>query len=292
VTAREDRGDYILERFQFHNGVDTLVPGLLMIPKGVKLPAPTIVALHHYGSNKENVLINPLQSNPRVNDHVGTLLVKRGYIVAAIDAYFHGERIGRGPAGKTSNASQQEWELFKLNMWLGRNLWGMMIRDEQCLLDYLETRPEVDKKRIGATGMSMGCVRAQWLAALDDRIQVVVGVACFVHYTELIARGLKPHSIYFYVPGILKHFDTEALHALIAPRPHLELAGDHDDLAPLDGIEVLERKVAQIYRLYGKEENFRSVVYQNTGHEYLPEMKAQMLAWFEKYLPPNERVEP
>ena len=286
VTAKEDRGDYILERFEFHNGVDTIVPGLLLIPKGVKLPAPTIVALHHYGSSKEDVLINPEHSRPQVNDHIGTLLVKRGYVVAAIDNYFHGQRLGLGPAGKTANAGQQELDLFKLNLWLGRNLWGLMIRDEQCLLDYLETRPEVDKRRIGATGMSMGCARAHCLAALDDRIRVVVGVACFTRYTELIAHaGLKEHAIYFYVPGVLKHFDTEALHALIAPRPHLELTGARDNKAPLDGIEVLEKKLGQLYRLYEKEQNFRSVVYQNTGHEYLPEMKAEMLAWFEKHLP-------
>ena len=62
-------------------------------------------------------------------------------------------------------------------LWQGRTLWGMMLRDEQCLLDYLATRPEVDMTRVGATGMSMGCTRAWWLAAIDDRIRVVVGVA-------------------------------------------------------------------------------------------------------------------
>jgi hypothetical protein len=161
----------------------------------------------------------------------------------------------------------------------------MMVRDEQCLLDYLETRPEVDRRRIGATGMSMGCARAGWLAALDDRIRVVAGVACFTRYTELIAHGLRNHSIYFFTPGVLRHFDTEALHALIAPRPHLELCGDCDGTEPLDGIEVLERKVGEVYRLYGQTAAFRTVVYQHTGHEYLPEMKTEVLAWFERHLP-------
>ena len=285
VTAREDKGDFILERFEFYNGVDTVVPGLLMIPKGVRLPAPTVVALHHYGSSAADVLLNPEQSRPKVNDYVGGPLVKRGYVVAAIDSYFHGDRAGRGPAGQTANAAQQELDLFKLDLWLGRNLWGMMVRDEQCLLDYLETRPEVDKSRIGVTGMSMGCALAQWLAALDDRVRVVACVSCFTHYAELIAHGgLKEHSIYLYVPGVLQHFDTEALHALIAPRPHLELTGANDAKAPLDGVEVLERKLGQFYRLYGRGRNFRSVVYQNTGHEYLPEMKTEVLAWFDKYL--------
>jgi len=48
---------------------------------------------------------------------------------------------------------------------------------------------------------------------------------------------------------------------------------------------VLEKKLAAVYGLYGQAARFRSIVYRNTGHEYLPEMKAEMLAWFEKHLP-------
>jgi len=132
----------------------------------------------------------------------------------------------------------------------------------------------------------MGCTRAWWTAAIDDRIQAVVGVACFTRYTELIAHGnLRKHGIYYFVPGVLQHFDTEAIHALIAPRPHLELSGDQDGGAPTDGIEVLEKKLGALYGLYGKGENFRSVIYKGTGHEYLPEMRDAMVAWFEKHLP-------
>ena len=88
------------------------------------------------------------------------------------------------------------------------------------------------------------------------------------------------------MPGVLKHFDTEAIYALVAPRPMLELSGDQDGGAPTDGIVVLEKKLGAVYRLYGKPDNFRSVIYKETGHEYLPEMKAEMLAWFERYLAP------
>jgi dienelactone hydrolase len=211
--------------------------------------------------------------------------VKHGYIVAAIDSYFHGERIGKGPAGTTENKGGQEMTLSKLNLWLGRSLWGMQLRDEQCLLDYLETRDDIDMNRLGVTGMSMGCTRSWWLAAIDERPRAVVGVACFTRYTELIAHGyMRYHGIYYFVPGILQHFDTEAIHALIAPRPHLELSGDQDPGAPTDGIETLERILADVYKLYGKPEHFRSVVYAKTGHEYLPEMREEMVAWFGKHL--------
>ncbi|GAC1447909.1 MAG: alpha/beta hydrolase [Isosphaeraceae bacterium] len=282
VVSRQERDGYTLERLRFHNGVDAIVTGLLLVPKGQGAgPAPAIVALHGHGSSKENVL-----TNEKNHECVGPALARKGYVVAAIDSYFCGERTGHGPGGKLDNEQGEEASLFKLNLWLGRTLWGMMLRDEQCLIDYLQTRPEVDRQRIGATGMSMGCTRSWWLAAIDDRVKTIVGVACFTRYTELIAHGnLRKHGIYYFVPGVLAHFDTEAIYSLVPPRPMLMLSGDQDGGAPTDGIETLEAKLATVYHALGAPGDFRSVVYEKTGHEYLPEMKQEMLAWFEKYLP-------
>jgi dienelactone hydrolase len=266
VVSREDRGDFILEHFEFHNG------------------APTVVGMHGHSGSKNDYLPKP--DNPL---SLGWMLVKKGFIVAAIDGYFNGDRIGKGPAGGRLDKGSypQEMSLFKLHLWQGRSLWGMMVRDEQCLIDYLETRPEVNKGRIGVTGMSMGCTRAWWVSALDDRVQAQVGVACFTRYTELIAHGnLRRHGIYYFVPEVFKHFDTEAIFALSAPRPMLQLSGDQDGGAPTDGVIMLEKKLAAVYGLYGKPENFRSVIYRDTGHEYLPEMREEMVAWFEKHLRP------
>ncbi|MGE3806631.1 MAG: alpha/beta hydrolase family protein [Gemmataceae bacterium] len=281
VVSREDKGDYILENIEFHNGVDMVVPGIILIPKNRVGKVPAIVGLHGHGSSK-----NSICTDAKSSQYIGPELVKKGYVVAAIDAYFNGDRIGKGPAGKLDNKSGQESSLFKLNLWLGRTLWGMMLRDEQCLLDYLETRPEVDKDRIGVTGMSMGCTRSWWLAAIDERVKALVGVACFTRYSELLAHGnLRKHGIYYFVPGVFKHFDAEAIYALSAPRPMLMLSGDQDGGAPTDGVVVLEKKLGQVYKLHGVPDNFRSVVYKDTGHEYLPEMHAEMVQWFEKYLP-------
>lgn len=282
VVSREDHGEYVLERFEFHNGADMVVPGLLAIPKNRTGPAPAIVGMHGHSGSKDEYRPNP--GNPL---SLGWMLVQKGFVVAAIDGYFNGDRIGKGPGGNNldKGAYPQELSLFKLHLWQGRSLWGMMVRDEQCLLDYLETRPEVDKSRLGVTGMSMGCTRGWWVSALDDRVKAQVGVACFTRYTDLIAHGnLRKHGIYYFVPGVFKHFDTEAIYALSAPRPMLQLSGDQDGGAPTDGVLTLEKKLDAVYRLYGKPENFRSVLYKDTGHEYLPEMRTEMVAWFEKHL--------
>jgi dienelactone hydrolase len=281
IVSREDKGDYTQERFEFHNGVDMVVPGILLLPKNRAGKVPAIIGLHGHGSSKESICTDAANSQL-----IGPLLAKKGYVVAAIDACFNGERVGKGPASTLDNAAGQEASLFKLYLWQGRTLWGMMLREEQCLIDYLETRPEIDKDRIAATGMSMGCTRSWWLAAIDERIKAIVGVACFTRYTELIAHGnLRKHGIYYFVPGVLANFDTEAIYALVAPRPMLMLSGDQDGGAPTDGIAVLEQKLGAVYHLYGKDDQFRSIVYKNTGHEYLLEMKEQMTQWFERYLP-------
>lgn len=283
VLSVEDCGTYTLERFEFHNGVDMDVPGILAIPKQRKGKVPVIIGMHGHSGSKNEYLPNAARDTA-----LGWLLVSHGYAVAAIDGYFNGERIGKGPNGKQDEAGGQESALFKLHLWQGRTLWGMMLRDEQCLLDYLATRTELDLSKVGATGMSMGCTRAWWLAAIDDRIHSIVGVACFTRYTELLAHR-SSHGIYYFVPGLLKHFDTEAIYALVAPRPMLMLSGDQDYNAPPDGVEILEKKLIPVYQLYGKPDSFRSVLYKNTGHEYLPEMRGEMIQWFQRTLPVANR---
>jgi dienelactone hydrolase len=279
VLKQEDHETYTVEHIEFYNGVDMAVPGILAIPKNLKGRAPVVIGMHGHSGSKEEYLPNPTREHSP-----GWMLVKNGYIVAAIDGYFNGERVGRGPRGKRDKADDQEMTLFKLHLWQGRTLWGMMLRDEQCLLDYLETRPEVDTTQIGATGMSMGCTRAWWLAAIDERVKAIVGVACFTRYSELLSHR-SSHGIYYFVPGLLQHFDSEAIYSMVAPRPMLMLSGDQDYNAPPDGIEILEKKIGAVYQLYGEPQNFRSVLYQNTGHEYLPEMHEEMIKWFQRALP-------
>jgi dienelactone hydrolase len=145
----------------------------------------------------------------------------------------------------------------------------------------------VDVKRIGATGMSMGSTRSWWLMAVDERVRCVVAVACLTRYQNLIAHGqLRQHGVYYFVFGLLKHFDIEGVLALNAPRPFLALTGELDAGSPADGIMVIEEKLGKIYAALGAKEAFRSVRYKHTGHVYTPAMRREMLAWFARWLSP------
>lgn len=283
-TISVDRkAGYTVEKFSFHNGVDSEVPGYIAIPEVRRGRLPAILTMHGHSSSKENMF-----GYEPTSQYVSELLATQGYVVLGIDNYFNGERKGKGPAGGNevmARGSDQELSLFKLNLWLGRTLWGMMLRDEQIALDYLVSRPEVDPARVGAQGMSMGSTRAWWLAAIDDRVRAVVGVACFTRYEDIIAtRNLSAHGIYYFVPGLLKQFDSEGVMALLAPRPFLALTGDRDAGSPPTGMAKLEKILNAVYKVQGKPEQFRSVIYPETGHVYTDDMKQKMVEWFDRYL--------
>ncbi len=282
VIAREVRQGYSMERVSIENGYDGGVSSLLLIPENVSGPRPAILWLHSSTPDKVQIII------PNTNggeEPLGEAFVRAGYVVMSPDAFWHGDRVGTGPAGNAETGREEQESLLKLNLWLGRTLWGMFVRDDQIALDYLCSRPEVDRSRIGTTGMSMGSTRAWWLTAVDDRISAVVGVACLTRYQNLIAHGqLRQHGVYYFVDGLLSQFDTEGVLALIAPRPYLALTGELDAGSPADGIRILENRVARVYGALKAGDRFRSILYPETGHAFTPEMRREMLAWFARWL--------
>lgn len=284
VVCREIRPGYTLEKVTLDNGVDSQVSALLLLPVGRKGPFPAILWLHSSTPDKTQVII------PNTNggaESLGETFVRAGYAVLAPDSYWHGDRARTGPSGQAESGRNEEDDLFKWNLWFGRTLWGMFVRDDQVALDYLCGRREVDASRIGATGMSMGSTRAWWLAAVDERVAAVVAVACLTRYQNLIAHGeLRQHGTYYFVNGILKHFDTEGVLALIAPRPLLCLTGELDAGSPADGIRAIEKAVGATYQAIGAGDHFRNILYPETGHAFTPKMRAEMLAWFQRWLRP------
>jgi dienelactone hydrolase len=289
VTIREklSKDGYELERFTFDNGVGDTVYGYMLIPSGHKGRGPAILYHHQHGGmykrGKEEVIT---KTYPKLDFAAGEALVRQGYVVLCIDAYAFGERRFQGPAGKKEEGGRTEASLFKTFLWQGRTLWGMMVRDDLLALNYLTSRPEVDAKRIAAMGMSMGSTRTWWAAALDERIKVAVSVACLTRYQNLIAHGeVRQHGIYYYVPNMLKEkIDTESVVGLIAPRPHLTLTGDKDGGSPADGVRIINAFEEYLYKLHGKPENFRGVLYEGIGHEYTPEMWEETVKWLKKHL--------
>jgi dienelactone hydrolase/lysophospholipase L1-like esterase len=271
-----------VEKVAIDNDAGNEITALLLVPDGLKQPAPAILWLHSSSYDENDILAANRNGG---TEPLGVALMQRGYVVLALDNWWHGDRTSTGPGGAKEKGSDEQQSLHKLHLWLGYTLWGMFVRDDQIALDYLVARPEVDPKRVGATGMSMGGTRTWWLQAVDDRVTCGVSVACFTRYSNLIAHGqLRAHGVYYFTFGMLKHHDTEAVVALIAPRPFLALTGELDAGSPADGIRMIEAKAGGVYAALGAKAKFRSVLYPATGHVHTPQMREETLKWFEKWL--------
>lgn len=284
VLSREDGDGYTLERFSFENGLGMTVPGFLFLPKGARGKVPAVLYCHWHGGQYDIGKQEMLQTNATPVP-AGPALARLGYAVLGIDACCFGERNGAGPGGSGEKGGAGEMTASKFCLWAGRTLWGVMLRDDRMALDYLCSRPEVDAQRIGVTGISMGSTRAWWLMALDERPKAAVCVACMTRYEDLIRHEmLKAHGIYYFVPGMLQHFDSEAVMALAAPRAVLFMTGDQDGGSPVEGVRRLGEKVAPFYRLARAEPNFANTIHPGIGHVYLPEMWGRTVEWMDAHL--------
>jgi dienelactone hydrolase len=273
----------VREDLLLHDG-RARIPAALVLPRAASPPHP-VVLFHHSHSGDYAVGLEELFAPWPVRESPAVALARRGFAVFAIDAWAFGARQGRGPGGPNERGREEETSLAKLFLWQGTSLWAMMMRDDLMALDYVAARREIDAGRIGATGMSMGSTRTWWLAALDERIAAAACVACLTRYGDLVrARALARHGIYYFVPGLLRRFDTEAVFALIAPRPLLTLTGGRDPGSPLAGVRRLNRFCARLWALHGRRGDFVGRVYPRLGHVYTREMWAQTVAWFVRHL--------
>jgi dienelactone hydrolase len=285
TDLREDHGTFWAEKFRLDNGAGEELPGWLLIPKNLSARAPAILWNHWHGGEYA-VGKSELFQNKHTPEAPGPALAARGYVVMAVDAPGFGERNGVNPDGEINSSG--EMSRAKYELWLGRTYWGMLLRDDRIALDYLASRPETDPTRIGAAGISMGATRTWWLMALDERIKAGVAVACLTRYHDLIAnRGLFHHGIYYYVPGMLEHFDTEAVVACAAPRALLCMTGDQDAGSPPSGVLAIAAAAKSAWECLGRPSEFESILYAGVGHAWTPDMWTKAGNWLDQHLHPQ-----
>jgi len=278
ITAQtlsiEERPGYVLEKLRLDlNGIEA-APAYFVRPRGASGPMPAVLYQHAHGNDyaigKQELLDGRCQLTPPA---YADFLAGEGICALCIDAWCFGER-----------ATRTEPDTFKQMLWQGQVLWGMMVYDALRAADYLRTRPEVDAARIATCGMSMGSTMSQWLAALDEGIRCCVDLCCLTDYQALLDAGeIRQHGIYYFVPSLLKHFTAAQINALIAPRPHLSLAGRFDRLTPAVGLDRIDAELKEVYAQQGRPENWQLLRYP-VGHEETPEMREQVRTFLRKYL--------
>ncbi len=277
VMATEKHDGYTLDRLVLDlNGIEP-VPALLLIPDKRAARAPGLLYIHWHGGmydlGKEQLVLG-VDAQPSY----APVCAEKGLVTLAIDCWCFGER------KHDENGHRGEEDTFKSMLWNGQVLYGMMMFDEFRAMDYLASRPEVDTARLGALGMSMGSTKAWWLAALDPRVRLCLDICCLTDSEELLkVHNLSGHGLYYYVPSLLKHFQTAQINELIVPRARLSVNGRLDELTPPAGVERVRDYLVPLYQKFGKTEDCHIELF-DCPHTELPQMRKLILDWMDAYL--------
>lgn len=267
----EEHGDYVVEHLRLQVGGQD-VRGILTRPAMVDGKLPAILYGHSHGGGYSVGARELLDGREYLVGPLGPVFARAGYLTLCIDMPIFGER-----------ATVSESAAAKALLWHGKSLFGEMLSDHSAALTYLAARDDVDPHRIGAFGLSMGCVLSYWLAAIDDRIAAVSHLCCFADFRTMIELGAHDgHGIYLTVPGLLREADGGTIAALIAPRPQLICVGEADHLSPPLAVQ---RAWADLQPAYAEAPGKLQLVSEpGVGHQETPRMREAVLAFFGKWL--------
>src|SRR5947209_8199701 len=314
IVEKVDKGDHIREKVLFHTTPDIRLSAYVLLPKGARFPAPAVVALHDHGGfyfwGKEKLIENE-DEHPVLADFkkqyyggvsIASALVRQGYVVIVIDMFYWGERrliLDDDPAdwrerprsisaeriaAFNRRAGQSEQLVGRTVLAAGFTWPGIIFWDDVRTVDYLITRPEVDPKRIGCVGLSVGGLRSCHLAALDDRIKAAVVVGWMASFpAQLKSRVRNTIGLTKLVPGLYRYLDYPDVATLAMPAALLIINGSKDKLFDLEGVRQSFDKIRACYKKAEIADKVRARFY-DTPHEFNRDMQAEAWEWLKKWV--------
>lgn len=158
----------------------------------------------------------------------------------------------------------------------GINLMGLQLWNSIRALDFLESLPDVDPKRLACTGESGGGTQTFLLGAVDDRLAAQVPVVMVSHSMQ---GGCNCEN----APGLRVHYSNMELAAAAAPRPQL-IVGATGDWTKTT-LEKEGPAIAGIYKLLGAEDRFKALRF-DFGHNYNKTSREAVYDWLgRRFLP-------
>jgi cephalosporin-C deacetylase-like acetyl esterase len=258
----------VVEKLHFQSKPGLYVTGNLYRPKKArgKLPAVLYVCGHSGRGRNGN--------KTAFQDH-GMWFATNGYICLIIDTLQLGEISGV----HHGTYSRGRW------WWQAR---GYTPAGVECwngirAIDYLVSRPDVDRDKIAVTGISGGGATTVWISAADDRVKCAVPVSGMSDLESYVThKVINGHcDCMFLVNSYGWEWTTIA--ALIAPRPLLFCNSDNDPIFPMDGNRRIIARLRQLYKMYDKS-NLVDDYVSKGGHDYRPDLRVAIFKWINKHL--------
>ncbi|CAN8277250.1 unnamed protein product [Cochlearia groenlandica] len=255
---------------------------------------PAIVFMHETYANKEWL-------RPWLEAYAS-----RGYVAIGLDSRSHGERAN---SSKTAymDALISSWKHGDTMPFIFDTVWDLI-----KLADYLTQREDIDPKRIGITGISLGGMHTWFAVAADTRYSVaapLIGVQGFrwaIDNNQWQGRvnSLKPlfeearidlgkneidkevvEKVWDRIaPGLDSNFDSPYSLPTIAPRPLCVLNGAKDPRCPLGGLQDPLKRTENAYKETSSPGNFKFKAQDGVEHQATSFMIKESSDWFDTFL--------
>jgi dienelactone hydrolase len=203
----------------------------------------------------------------RTNRCYASELASRGYIVLAPDYPSFGDY-------KIDFAA-----MYKAGRFASGTMKGIF--NHMRAVDLLQARDDVDGKRIGVIGDSLGGHNAMFLAAFDTRLQVIVSSCGWTPFHDYYGGKIAGWTSDRYMPRIreaykldanLVPFDFYEVVAAFAPRPFFSNSPLRDDNFDVKGVKKAVAAAGEVYRLFDAADNLVAE-YPDSTHDFPPEVR-------------------
>jgi len=265
---------YTRQRVVYDSEAHMSVPAFMLVPTGRTDRGSAVLAVHGHGPGKDEICaLVPGDEGQSDNDYAHRL-VQEGYVVLAPDLRGFGERAEWAPPNlyhcdlTHTQASMLGYDLLTLDLWdLARGL------------DVLAAHPLVDRRRIGACGLSFGGTCTLFLAAWDRRVRAAVVSGYFNAWADCatVPWNMCGSQV---LRDMVRAFDHVELGALVAPRPLLVESGDQDLIFPQAAARREAERLASVYAALGVSKRFSIDAFSGPHRWH----GAEAYAFFERWL--------
>ena len=264
---RRDHELGTIEKTVFTSEPFSDVPAYLCLPRNAAPPYPVMICLQGHSTGMHNSIgVARDDETQRIqvpgDRDFGLGCMARGVAALCIEQRSFGERRERL---QEAVAEQGCHDATMHALMLGRTLMGERVYDVDRGIDYLESRSDMDMKRLGVMGNSGGGTISLFSAALLKRIRFAMPSCYFCTFRDSVMSIY--HCADNYLPGLLNYAEMADVMGLFAPRPVVIVAGREDPIFPINATRKAFRDLKRIYEAAGAPDRVHLVV-GNGGHRF------------------------
>jgi hypothetical protein len=274
IFGKIDREGYSVEKVYIQTMPGFYLAGNLYRPLG-RGAGPFPGVLNPHGHWKEGRLVDTKDGSVAARC---ISFARQGMVAFSYDMVgYNDTRFSNASTNKASYESHRSFGAARADQLWSISLMGLQTWNSIRALDFLESLPDVDKKRLGCTGESGGGTQTFILGAVDDRLAIQAPIVMVSHSMQ---GGCSCEN----APGLRIEYSNMEFAAAPAPRPQKLVAATGDWTK--DTLAVEGPSIARIYELLNARDKFDFVCF-DFGHNYNQTSREAVYTWFGKWLLPT-----